>query len=106
MTDAAQSGNSVVTRTQEGRRRRCDQCGEPATQVVTYLLEGTRSNPASSAYGRDDCSYCSDLDLYACGDEHARELSLSEGIPKGYVWCSIFKKPHESRLIEWVTVDA
>lgn len=45
-------------RTQVRVYRECDHCSEPAKYRHTYLLEGTRSNPASKAYGRDDCSHC------------------------------------------------
>lgn len=47
-------------------RRKCDECDELAVFKFTWLLEGFRHNPASTGYGRDDCTYCSDLDAYRC----------------------------------------
>jgi hypothetical protein len=68
------------TRTQIRRRRDCEVCGEAATKRITFLLERYRSNPASKAYGRDDCSWCSDHDAYAC-DEH--ETKVRFAVPPG-----------------------
>ncbi len=73
-------------------RRECENCGEPATQRHSYLNDGpcgARNNPASSAYGRDDCTWSSDHDLYTCNTCTQRECSNS--IPSGYNWCSTFK---------------
>lgn len=44
----------------------CDECGEYATQRHTYLLPNARRNPASSAYRHDDCSWCSDHEVFTC----------------------------------------
>jgi len=50
------------------RRHECEECGKPAKYRYTYLLEGMRNNPASAAYGHDDCSYCEDGDpIFRCG---------------------------------------
>lgn len=65
-------------------RECCEQCGESATQRHGYLLSGARSNPASSAYGKDDCSWCSDQDVFTCGE--CKKPSLD-----GYRWCSTFE---------------
>lgn len=65
-------------------RHECDRCGEPATKRHTYLLPDARRNPASSAYGRDDCTWCSDEERFTC-DEHKREPHI-----EGYGWCSTF----------------
>lgn len=54
----------VIRRTRV--RKACEYCGEPATQRHMYLLQNFRSNPASSAYRRDDCSRCSDHDIFTC----------------------------------------
>lgn len=80
------------------RRRECDCCGEPATVKHTYLNERdgpARRNPASSAYGRDDCSWCSDHDLFQCPDCDNREDETN--VPHGFRWCSSFnvgRMPH------------
>lgn len=71
----------------------CDICGEDAKERHTYLLKGdARSNPASSAYGMDNCSWCSDYENYGCGaDDCHRELK-NEAKELGYSWCSTFEK--------------
>ena len=67
-------------------RHECDVCGEPAHYKHTYLLEGARRNPASSAYGRDDCSWCEDESRFVCA-EHKNDRTA----PNGYSWCSTFQ---------------
>ena len=47
-------------------RIECQNCGDPATQRHTYLLENYRRNPKSAAYGKDDCTWCSDHDEFTC----------------------------------------
>lgn len=70
------------------KRETCEQCGKPATWQLTFLLKNARSNPASKAYGRDDCSYCSDEKMFVCDkcaeDKYkiARDLDMD--------WCSAF----------------
>ena len=66
-------------------RHECYVCGEPAHYKHTYLLDGARRNPASSAYGKDDCSWCEDESRFVC-TEHKNERSA----PEGYSWCSTF----------------
>lgn len=68
-------------------RRECDECAEPAHFKVTFLLDNARRNPASSAYGRDDCSWCEDDVAYAC-HEHKDRVRLE---PRdGYIRNSVF----------------
>ena len=69
--------------------RVCNECGEPATKKITFLLENCRRNPASKAYGRDDCSWCEDDCVFSC-DEHAEEIRRKP--PEGMSWCSIFPR--------------
>ncbi len=77
----------------------CDECGEPAAYLHTYLLDGSRNNPRSRAYGRDDCSWCSDEDRYAC-DEHKE--SVRQNPPEGMRWCSTFpRKKLEHLFLYW-----
>ena len=66
-------------------RHKCDVCGGPAHYKHTFLLDGARRNPASSAYGRDDCSWCEDEKRFVCA-EHKNERQA----PNGYSWCSTF----------------
>ncbi len=66
-------------------RIECDECGAPAKYKHTFLLENARRNPASSAYGHDDCSYCEDGCLYVCEDH--KNLKTA---PPGQSWCATF----------------
>jgi hypothetical protein len=50
-------------------RHECHICGEPADYRHSFLLPNARRNSASSAYGRDDCSWCSDAEAFVC-EEH------------------------------------
>lgn len=72
------------TRTQVRVRRCCEQCGEPATVRLGFLLENYRTNPASNAYGRDDCSWVTDFDAYVCGEEDCRLAAMRGPRTKGY----------------------
>lgn len=73
---------AIETRT----RRDCDNCGEPATKRIAFCFENGRRNPASSMYGRDDCTYCSDSDAYACT---ACEREVRRACcPNGMEWAS------------------
>lgn len=49
-------------------RKLCELCGEPAHFRHSYLLENYRTNRASKAYGRDDASWSSDVDVFTCRD--------------------------------------
>lgn len=71
-------------------RHECHNCGEPAHYKQTYLLDRARSNPASSAYGRDDCSWCEDESVYYC--KAGRTYGSDCRPPKldGYGECSTF----------------
>jgi hypothetical protein len=72
------------TRTQVRVRRECDQCGEPATARLGFLLENYRRNPASKAFGRDDCSHITDAEAFICAREECEYHVLSEYQRKGY----------------------
>jgi len=72
-------GEIKITK-QIARWRECECCGKPAKYRLTFLLEHFRSNPASKAYQRDDCSRCSDLDVFSC--ERCKH-TLSQA-PHGY----------------------
>lgn len=66
-------------------RAECVLCGEPATRKYCWLLKGFRSNPQSKAYGRDDCTWCSDAEAFYC--EPCRKDARP---PDGYEAASIF----------------
>lgn len=57
----------------------CIVCGEPATHEAYCLLPNYRSNPASSAYGKDDCVRCFDKKVPCC------EKHMDACTPNGYV---------------------
>lgn len=70
-------------------RHECHNCGEPAHYKQTYLLNGARSNPASSAYRKDDCSWCEDEAIFYC----KKGENYGECKPphiEGYEQCSTF----------------
>lgn len=77
----------IETVTRRRRRHECGICGAPAHYKHTFLPQGARSNPASSAFGRDDCSWCGDACQYVCR-EHLEEGR--ETPPRGMCWCSTF----------------
>lgn len=82
----------VVVKTR--KRHECEICGNPAAYKHTFLLNGARANPASSAYGRNDCLWCQDDARYVCA-EHKNECRA----PDGYEWCSTFEaKKHLAHL--------
>lgn len=68
-------------------RQECAECGEQAHFKHTYLFDNARSNPASSAYRHDDCTWCSDAETFAC-KEH--ESKVRHDAPRGMGWCSTF----------------
>jgi hypothetical protein len=75
-------GDVIVVR-KERRRHECGNCGEPAHYKHSYLLPYARSNQASSAYGHDDCSWCSDHNEFTC-----KECKRPQVV--GYSWCATF----------------
>ena len=78
----------IVIRKQEYRWRDCQECGLPASFRITYLVgENPRGNPASSAYGHDNTSWCSDAESFAC-KKHERAVKADP--PSGMNWCATF----------------
>lgn len=71
--------NETETITRTRVRYECEECGEPAQFKRTWLLQGARTNPASAAYGKDDCSRYADDWTYAC-----RKCVHSLKPPDGY----------------------
>jgi len=69
-------------------RRECDNCGEPATKRFSFCYVNGRSNPASSMYHRDDCTFCSDSESFSC-DACEREVRRAT-CPEGMAWGSTF----------------
>ena len=92
------------TITQICKRRTCEECGEPATAQLTFLLPNARINPASSAYGGDDISWCSDGKVFVCREHE--ELRHSIGKRLGMEWCALFpynRFPH--LFLYWEEVE-
>ena len=79
------------TITEVAKWHECEVCGYPAKYRITFLNDGdagARRNPGSSAFGRDDCSWCSDHETYAC-QKHKKQLERKE--PSwSYHWCASF----------------
>ena len=74
----------------------CNVCGKEAIKKITYLDDrngGARNNPNSSAYQRDDCSWCEDACVFGCVD-HYREMedNCEQFAGDGYGYCSTFEK--------------
>jgi hypothetical protein len=67
------------------QREGCEICGADAHYKHTWLLDGARSNPNSSAYHKDDCSWCEDAATFAC-----RDCTDKIHAPEGYKMCSVF----------------
>ena len=96
----------IKTTKQIARWRECDVCGYPAKWRITFLDDnngGCRRNPSSKAYGRDDCSWCSDYDVFACG-KHEKEVKRSE--PRtNFNWCGAFPLKNFKHMgFYWETV--
>lgn len=66
-------------------RQECEVCGEPAHFKHTFLFDNARRNPASSAYGKDDCTWCEDASKFVCVEHKNQRDPLV-----GYGWCSTF----------------
>jgi len=94
--------DEIRTITQKRLRRKCEFCGEEAHYKHTWLLKGTRSNPASKAYRRDDCSWCEDSCTFTC-----RKCKNKARPPEGYVDCSIFpaSETFSHIFLFWVTIE-
>jgi hypothetical protein len=86
------------TKTEICVEQTCEECGEPATNKHTFLLAGNcRNNPASNAYGKDDCSWCSDASKFSC-DACKNKIKP----PDGMSVCSIFPRNNfEHMFLYW-----
>jgi len=94
-------GEGVIERISRIRvRKRCELCDGVAKYKHTYLLEGMRNNPASSAYCKDDCSWCEDAAIFTCG-------SCKPETPGGHVQGSRFECSDRFAhiFLEWENID-
>lgn len=89
----------VVVRTRV--RRECEVCGDPATKRIAFCYFNGRRNPASSMYGRDDCSYCSDAETFAC--DACASTTKRDACPDGMSWASTFtlRDHNEHMFLAW-----
>jgi hypothetical protein len=83
--DVLPGEGEVKTTARRRDRQECEICGEPAHYKHTFLFENARSNPASKAYRKDDCSWCEDECRYVC-KEHEKDRTG----PHGMSWCATF----------------
>ena len=77
----------------------CSSCNDPATCRISFLLEGARHNPDSKGYHKDDISWCSDDEAWACDD---CKSDVEHDPPTGMEWCATFsgdKFPH--MILHW-----
>jgi len=92
----------IETVTKVARWHTCDKCNTPASHRVTFLLSNTWQNPASSAYGQGDCSWCSDLDMYTCRTHLG---GIRQHPPRGYELCASMELRRLKQMgFYWVTV--
>lgn len=99
MSEEKLPGEGKVVFVKKTRKRfACEECGEPATKKHTFLLQGTRSNPASSAYGRNDCTFCEDTRRFVCEKHNSMWPKLD-----GYEWCGTYSvgKTYASTFMYW-----
>lgn len=73
-------------------RRDCDVCGEPADYKRGLSLINARNNPASSGYGKDDISWCTDGEKYLC-EAHKMEFLAPTGYTNAGLW-TLSTYPH------------
>lgn len=69
-------------------RRECDNCGNPATKRFSYCYLNGRSNPASSMYKQDDCTWCSDAEAFSCDECKSQVERVC--CPDGMSWGGTF----------------
>ena len=81
------------------KRRECQFCEEPATYKLTFLLPNARNNPASKAYGRDDCSWCSDEAVFVCDKHEKDRRKIASDLGMG--WCSSFPYKNFKHMFEY-----
>ena len=65
--------------------KKCEFCEKDAMYKLTFLLPNARMNRSSSAYGKDDCSYCEDAARFVC-QYHYHKRNL-----QSYEWCASFQ---------------
>ncbi len=94
--DVLPGEGKIKTVTSEQVRIGCDECGEPAYYKHSYLLLNARNNLASSGYGKDDISWCSDKETYTCKE-------CKKPVIDGYNWGATYtaSKRFAHMFLEW-----
>lgn len=102
--DVLPGEGDIQTITRRLVRETCVECDKPAHFKVSFLLAGYRCNPASAAYGKDDCSWCEDDHCFVCR-EH-RDMYVHNP-PAGYASASIYPatKQFKHMFLRWEEVD-
>jgi hypothetical protein len=100
--DAFADEGKERTRTERLARRACDYCGEPAHHRYTFLYHNFRSNPRSKAYGRDDCSYCCDVEVFTCRE---CKPQTPDGCDSG-AGCFYATEMNKHHFLNWVAVSS
>lgn len=93
-------GDTIIIQ-KECVEKTCYECGEPAMKRHSFLYENSRGNPASSGYGKDDISWCSDDEAFAC--IKCDVVVRTENCPRDMKWCSTFTRceKFEHMFLEW-----
>lgn len=89
----------IRTIKQRLNRKGCEYCDESATFKLTFLLPNARSNPASKAYRRDDCSWCSDQDVFVCNKHKDVMYKIEKELGMG--WCASFGYERFKHMFEY-----
>ncbi len=70
----------------------CKHCDEPAEFKLTFLLKGSRNNPNSQAYGKDDCSWCEDDHTFSCAEHKDAVRTDPDYALNDLSWCATFER--------------
>ncbi len=81
------------------KRLECEFCEEPATYELTFLLPNARGNPASKAYRHDDCSWCSDRNVFVCNEHEKDKWKIASELEMK--WCSSFSYERFKHIFEY-----
>lgn len=75
-------------------RHECECCGKPAVKRHSFLLDGARYNSASTAFGKDDISWCADDEAFICSD-------CPEPKREGMNWTASFSGERFSHMLHF-----
>lgn len=93
-TPLSGEGKTIIVKKTKVREI-CSICSSPADYRITWLYEHYRMNPRSSAYGKDDCSRCSDKEAFACSEHRSTvEYHTPLGCDRGTTIFDLQRFPH------------